>query len=131
MKFIFRASLTILLLIPFVTWADTARPPYDYVINVSGGKYVFVMLANSGFTPFKSALAVVDSFLVQLHGISFCRRRSSASNRSVGIFARSTGTFLLLKGRGDKKIPHSGFGKGSVSSSLHCKPFLLDVRTSL
>lgn len=52
MKFIFRASLITLLFLPFATWADKSRPPYDYVINVSGGKYVFVMLATSGFTPF-------------------------------------------------------------------------------
>ncbi|MDD4930240.1 MAG: hypothetical protein PHP85_13320 [Gallionella sp.] len=51
MKFIFRALLATLLFLPFVTWADTARAPHDYVIDVSGGKYVFVMLANSGFSP--------------------------------------------------------------------------------
>jgi hypothetical protein len=65
MNFIFRFLLTALLFIPSVTWADRARPPYDYVTNVSGGKYVFVMLANSGFSPFDIGapddVGVIDS----------------------------------------------------------------------
>ena len=65
MNFIFRILLTALLFIPSVTWADRARPPYDYVTNISDGKYVFVMLANSGFSPFDTGapddVGVIDS----------------------------------------------------------------------
>lgn len=48
MQAILRALLIGLLSLPSLAWADRARPPYDYVKEVSGGKYVFVMLAQRG-----------------------------------------------------------------------------------
>ncbi|MBA3032314.1 MAG: hypothetical protein KKF85_12965 [Gammaproteobacteria bacterium] len=35
----------ILLSLPLLAWADRARPPRDYVVDVGGSGYVFVMLA--------------------------------------------------------------------------------------
>ena len=37
-----------MLLLSFPVWADSARVPVDYVKEVAGGKFVFVMLAMQG-----------------------------------------------------------------------------------
>jgi hypothetical protein len=38
----------VLLVLPILAWADRARPPRDYVVDVGEGNYVFVMLAKRG-----------------------------------------------------------------------------------
>jgi hypothetical protein len=48
MKAIYRGLLAVVLSLPSMVWADSARAPYDYVTEVGGGKYQFVMLANQG-----------------------------------------------------------------------------------
>lgn len=45
MKTILSGLLIALLSLSSTVWADRARAPYDYVKDVAGGKYVFVMLA--------------------------------------------------------------------------------------
>ncbi len=54
MKAIFWGLLAALLSLSSVAWADSARAPYDYVQEVAGGKYVFVMLAKPGHDLFDS-----------------------------------------------------------------------------
>lgn len=50
MKIVSRVLLAAVLSLSSLAWADRARPPYDYITEVAGGKYVFVMLATSGFS---------------------------------------------------------------------------------
>ncbi len=52
MKAMFWGLLAAVLSLSSMAWADGARAPYDYVKEVAGGKYVFVMLANQGYSQF-------------------------------------------------------------------------------
>lgn len=69
----------LLLLLGSLAWADEARAPYDYVKEVDGGKYVFVMLA-------RPALGLLDPGAPEDVGVIETRREIRQFYRQSGLY---------------------------------------------